>query len=544
MRTIFSKLNNWMSSLYKVEIRFFHGSAGRSIFTFALFCFSMNLFANCIKGNCVNGKGVFVDDTGDRYTGNFLNFKLHGEGVRIAADGAKYKGEFVNGHSHGKGKLTYANGEYYIGEFHKGKFQGRGKFGFLNGDSYIGSWSDGKMNGKGTYYTKNGSEESRSYAHGVRVKLPRSDTRPSESLTSNDRRSKTNNRSNRVNFASIKKDCTGKQCSNEMGIYHYADGAKYIGYFMHGMPEGYGKCEFANGDIYEGEWKNNAPNGRGVITFTSGAKYAAMWKSGVPQMQLLEDEEYTFDDKPEKTFDEEVDVYALVVGVASYEHMRSLKYTDDDAYQLYAFLKSPEGGAIPNENVKVLVDDQATKENILSSMDMLFSKADENDVVLLYMSGHGLEGSFVPSDFDGYSNLLTYNSINNILNESDAKHKLCIMDACYSGSLVGSKGKDFAPSLDQYYSILENLETGGTAMLLSSSASEVSLEYSGLRQGVFTHFLMRGLSGMADEDKDKIVTVNELFRFVHSGVKDYTQSRQTPIISGNYNGNMPVAMIR
>ena len=47
--------------------------------------------------------------------------------------------------------------------------------------------------------------------------------------------------------------------------------------------------------------------------------------------------------------------------MASYKHMPALQYTDDDAYRMYAFLKSPEGGALKDEQIKILVDDAATK---------------------------------------------------------------------------------------------------------------------------------------------------------------------------------------
>ena len=79
--------------------------------------------------------------------------------------------------------------------------------------------------------------------------------------------------------------------------------------------------------------------------------------------------------------------------------MPPLRYTDDDAYQVYAFLKSPEGGALPDKQVRILIDEQATRQNILDAMRTIFLRADENDVVMFYFSGHGLKGaSFIPVD--------------------------------------------------------------------------------------------------------------------------------------------------
>lgn len=500
-------------------------------------------FSNCIKGNCKNGSGVLVTSDGERYEGMFKNFKLEGEGRWRSRHGDKYKGSFKRGKINGKGKLTLSNGDYYIGEFKNGKFQGRGKYAFHNGDSYIGMWNAGKMNGRGVYYFKDGRQKEGEFRDGrllAEAYVEESTPERIRHHTFNEGALTTTS-----DLDHVEKDCTNTFCHDELGIFNYGDGTRYIGEFKNGIPDGIGRCEFINGDLYEGEWKKHAPHGKGILTFASGRKHAAIWEQGIPKEQLLEDYDYVSQLKSDNLkFSKDVNVYALVVGIASYEHMPSLKYTDDDAYQVYAFLKSPEGGAIPNENIKVLVDDVATKNNILMSMEQLFSKADENDVVLLYMSGHGLEGSFIPSDFDGFRNQLAYNDITEILNKSRAKHKLCIADACHSGSLVGSKGNSYAPAVNNYYSILGSLESGGTAMLLSSAANELSLEYSGLRQGVFSHYLMNGLRGSADANNNKIITISELYSYMYNKVRAYTQNKQSPILTGNYNRNMPVAVIR
>jgi len=445
----------------------------------------VRLDARCIKGNCVNGSGTLVTQSGDVYSGIFKNRQLNGEGKWKSRHGDKYRGHFVNGKS-------------------------KGKYTFKSGDSYIGEWRYGKMHGHGTYYYATGGMQEGEYVDGKLVVQKMETQEPDYDYTFNEGKI--------TSWDNVTKDCTRKGCHNELGIFYYGDGARYV----------------------------HSPDGKGILTFASGRKHAAIWELGIPKEQLLDDYDYVSEVKKSETveYDDEIDVYALVVGVASYAHMPSLKYTDDDAYQLYAFLKSPEGGAIPNENIKVLVDDVATKNNILMSMEQLFSKADANDVVMLYMSGHGLEGSFIPSDFDGFKNQLSYNSINEILDQSQAKHKLLIADACHSGSLVGTRGSNYAPALNNYYNILENLESGGTAMLLSSAAKELSLEYSGLRQGVFTHFLMNGLRGSADTDENKVVTISELYAYMYDEVRSYTQNAQSPILTGSYNRSMPVAVIR
>ena len=500
---------------------------------------SSSLQANCIRGNCVNGKGIKVSTSGDRWEGRFVNAKLNGEGEWKSKEGDLYHGQFRDGKMHGKGWLKLTSGDIYIGEFREGLFDGTGRYKYSNGDSYFGGWKKGVMNGRGTYTFKSGKVLDGEFVNGE----------PKQTLVKKDedrihvQEGATASVTKTDNLSLVTKDCTTGVCHEELGVFYYSDGSKFIGEFKNGNPDGIGRCEYINGDLYEGGFKNHSPHGKGIMHFASGQKYAAIWDYGSPKEQLFEDLDFIAPvRKTKKVFDEQVDIYALVVGVANYPHMPSLKYTDDDAYQMYAFLKSPEGGAVPEDKIKVLIDDNATKNNILMAMEQLFSRADANDAVFLYMSGHGLDGSFIPADFDGYGNNIPYTEITKIIDASEAKSKICIADACHSGSLVAAK-TPYQASLDHYLNSLATT-AGGTALMMSSAAEEVSLEYSGLRQGVFSHFLLKGMKGHADTDRNKIVTITELFRFISSGVDTYTANKQTPILTGSYDPTMPVAMVR
>ncbi|MEO0778001.1 MAG: caspase family protein, partial [Bacteroidota bacterium] len=200
------------------------------------------------------------------------------------------------------------------------------------------------------------------------------------------------------------------------------------------------------------------------------------------------------------------------------------------------------GGALPDEQIRVLVDDDATRENIIKSMRQLFLQADDNDVVMVYFSGHGLPGSFLPFDFDGFNNKLYHDDIKQVFEETNAKHKLCLADACHSGTMLAMRAP-LNRTLQNYYEAFEN-SSGGTALLLSSKGDEYSLEDMGLRQGIFSHFLIRGLKGEADLNRDKIISVQELYDFVSQKVRAYTANAQSPTLSGNFDPNMPVGALR
>ena len=191
------------------------------------------------------------------------------------------------------------------------------------------------------------------------------------------------------------------------------------------------------------------------------------------------------------------------------------------------------------------MDEAATRTNVLKTMRQYFLKADANDVVLFYFSGHGLEGCFLPVDFDGFNNKLRHEEIKQVLMQSKAKHKLCIADACHSGTLsygLAAKGPTRA-SIAKYYQAFED-SNGGVALLMSSKAEELSLEDHGLRQGVFTYYLLRGLKGAANANGDHIITIRELYKYVHQKVRAYTTNVQTPVLTGVYDDAMPVALHR
>lgn len=537
-------------------------------------------FAQCLSGSCWDGKGTYLYPSGAKYSGQFRNGKIHGKGVLYFSNGNKYTGNWVNHYREGRGKLEFENGDIYSGEFRasrmdgygemtfakgdryegrwidnlqhgmgkyfyadgdryegtfrKGKLSGKGVMYYNDGSRYSGKWKNNKKNGKGTFYKIDGTSIAGIWDDGVfegkqnsgNQNRPSSSSQPSSSIASADKL----------------KDCNTSFCNNEKGEFTYGDGSRWVGAFNDGIPEGNGICYYSNGDKYVGNWKRHAPHGDGIMYFTSGKVLAAVWDYGKPVGDLNEPDELLAQDKVSMDQDDKIKIWAVVVGVARYDHMPVLKYTDDDAYHIYAFLKSPEGGALPDEQIRVLIDEDATRTNIISAMRQTFLKADENDVVLLYFSGHGLQGSFLPVDFDGYNNRLKHEEVKAIFAETKAKHKLCLADACHSGTLTAMKGP-LDGTLKKYYKAFEDSE-GGTALLLSSKGDEVSLEDQGLRQGIYSHFLIRGLKGEADVNKNDIVTIQELFDFVYKRVRHYTANIQTPTITGDYDKDMPVAVKR
>lgn len=504
-----------------------------------------------------HGKGDMNYRNGDFYKGDFYKDRLHGNGRIQFANGERYEGQFANDQKSGFGVYSYYNGNIYKGNFLKDLRHGKGTMTYKGGGSYVGDWKNDTKNGHGIYTDADGNVYDGNWKDGEFV-TP-NHTQPSNTLdefntpntsttSTSSNNSNTNHTSSSTTVASSQgtnlKDCNTGYCHNIKGIYVYAKGSKYVGDFKNGVPEGKGTIHYINGDVYTGGWKSDAPHGEGVMTYKDGRNLVALWNYGRP-IKALDNINPEVNVAVEQS--EEVKVWAVIVGVGRYNHMQTLKYTDDDAYKMYAFLKSPEGGAIPDEQIAVLIDEDATRSQILLKMKQVFLKADANDVVMLYYSGHGLEGSFVPFDYNGMNNLLQHSEVTSILKRSRAKHKIVLADACHAGSMLAMKGRSSASAtqatIDKYYSAFSS-SNGGTALLLSSKSEETSLEDSGLRQGVFSHFVMKGMKGEADTNRNKIVTITELFQYVHKKVTNYTANAQTPNLTGKFDANMPVAVIK
>ncbi|TNE64087.1 MAG: peptidase C14 caspase catalytic subunit p20 [Bacteroidetes bacterium] len=535
--------------------------------------------AQCISGDCVNGRGTFVYPSGAKYIGDFKNGEIHGVGVCYYTDGSKYSGEWKNRYPDGKGTKTYSDGtkrtggwlkgkpvdengnlleEYiagkeeeqeddgtniqsgclsgdckngggifaypdgskYEGNFINSKFDGNGTFYFANGDRYVGNFKENYPHGSGTRYHANGTVESGDWREGEFIG------------------------SSLIESGQI--GCIQGDCDNGNGSYIFKEGsAKYVGDFQNGQPDGFGICSYANGDRYRGEWAEGAFMGKGTLYLHDGTEVAGYWRAGefVGTDAPLDYQPVFTEPAPEPPAIEETKVWAVVAGVASYDHMPVLRYTDDDAYRFYAFLKSLEGGALPDDQVRILIDEEATRDHLLSTLKEVFDKAGPNDLVMFYFSGHGLNGSFLPFDFDGYNNKINHEEIAALFNQCKAKYKLCLADACHSGSIFAMRSGETEPVLERYYSTLSK-SVSGTALIMSSKADETSLESAGLRQGVFSHFLIRGLKGEADKNQDKIVSVQEIYEYIYDNVRAYTGNRQSPVIKGSYNPDMPVAVRR
>lgn len=211
--------------------------------------------------------------------------------------------------------------------------------------------------------------------------------------------------------------------------------------------------------------------------------------------------------------------YIVCVGIADYPGTKSdLKVSNQDAITIKT-LYDKNG----NSYSDLLTNSNATKTNVVSAIESVFSRATADDAIILFFSGHGVPGGFVC--FDG---LLRYETITAIMKKSSARSKIVFADACYAGK--ARKNNKHSQ---------QHSETS-VLFFLSSRTDEQSQERRSWRNSLFTAYLERGLRGGADNNRDRTVTARELFDFVSKGVAEASQQKQHPVMWGKFDDDMPL----
>ena len=249
--------------------------------------------------------------------------------------------------------------------------------------------------------------------------------------------------------------------------------------------------------------------------------------------------------------------YAVVVGIAQYKNLsvgQQLHFPERDAQAIYSILISPEGGNFKAENVQLLIGPKATLAEIRRQIDTwLPSVAKDDDRVLIYFAGHGFidpssgKGYLAPYDIDRKNIAATgypMEELGSVIGgKIHAKSKILLTDACHSGAI----SPEDTQSLNSKLSDL----TKSLFSLTASRDRESSFETSELEggHGVFTYYVVQGLGGAADVDRDGVVTADELAEYVHTQVREYVREhgggqQQNPTSDkGSYDADMLLSYV-
>ncbi|HEY3358085.1 MAG TPA: caspase family protein, partial [Polyangia bacterium] len=215
--------------------------------------------------------------------------------------------------------------------------------------------------------------------------------------------------------------------------------------------------------------------------------------------------------------------YALIIGIGRYRDVPPVPGALDDAQRFRQLARTTLG--IPNANVRVLLDEQATKTDIETELDWLKANVRAGGRVYFYFSGHG-----APDPSAGSPHLLPYNGkpaalartglplaeVMRALGETPAREVFAFVDSCFSGAGGRSVLPDGARPL-----VAVKAPAAGKRLALFAAASgaEISGPDASGHAGVFTKYLLEALGqGKADVNGDGQLSLQELLDWIRPRV--------------------------
>ena len=286
--------------------------------------------------------------------------------------------------------------------------------------------------------------------------------------------------------------------------------------------------------------------------------------------------------KPKETI--KPDIYLITIGVSDYlDSSYNLRYAAKDASDLQK-LFSPfdtlfygDGDFFVSKNYHFnsdafplvrrwsLLDDQARRENIMQIRKWL-DEAAEDDLILLFISGHGLLDSdgnyfFATHDIDFKNPAdkgLSFAEMTGLLEGLACRKRLLFLDTCHSGELddtdqgvkralanmqdnqittsftkgayvIQDENVEVYNSFELMKDLFAELNTAGIVVTSASSGLGYAIENDEWQNGVFTYSIIRGLKEFkADKDKNRIISISELRDYVINQVFVLTKGRQKP----------------
>lgn len=261
--------------------------------------------------------------------------------------------------------------------------------------------------------------------------------------------------------------------------------------------------------------------------------------NGVPSHKKLDPESAKIKNKNQ-------DAVAIIIGIQNYKRLGKAEFANQDAKIFYEYAHRVLG--IPKDQIKVLTDADADQAAFLKTfrnwLPLHVSK--EKTEVFVFYSGHGLPSSDSKSLY-----LLPHGVDQDLLNETAIDQKMIIasiqatkpkavtmfIDSCYSGLsrsgdtlLAGAKPVSLKTSDIGYPSVF--------TVLTASSPEQISSSSPELQHGIFSFYLMKGMEGDADINKDGRITAGEMQQYLFENVQRQAMSlnrTQMPQLIGDAN---------
>ena len=240
------------------------------------------------------------------------------------------------------------------------------------------------------------------------------------------------------------------------------------------------------------------------------------------------------------------DAVAIIIGIQNYKLIPKAEYANQDAQDFYDYASRALG--IKQENIKLLLDDDADVSGILTAFQEwlpLKVRKGKTDVYVFY-SGHGLPGAdgkslyFLPVGTN--KNLVAKTAISqkeivDALKSAQPKSVTMFIDSCYSGQIRTGETL-LASARPVVLTVQETAYPPDFTVITASASDQIASSSPDLKHGIFSYYLMKGLEGEADENKDGTITIGKLQSYLAERVPRFamTMSRkQEPQLTGDAN---------
>jgi hypothetical protein len=224
----------------------------------------------------------------------------------------------------------------------------------------------------------------------------------------------------------------------------------------------------------------------------------------------------------------------LAVGVSKYQRKDlNLRFASADALAVAKiFGTQKDTDLFKTVDVQTLIDENATRANILNGIRALNQKATAADLRVLFLAGHGHLAYnnyfFCPTEHgqqedDGLVNDVKWSDMLDVLRYAPGK-VVIMVDTCHAAAILGHRGireTDLNDLLKQYSQAQD-----GYVFYMAGATSENVVEKPEWGHGAFTKVLLDGLGGAASSDR-KSITTQQLRNYLETGIKGLKVDQHT-----------------
>ena len=438
-----------------------------------------------------------------------------------------------------QGIHNFSNGDRYEGEFRDGKLSGWGSYFHLannkfRGDTYTGQFLNGSRQGSGRYFSANSGETLEGmWNAGVLVKAEKINLQPPTDFALLQERKRLEDEKIRLAeerrlIDEEKKKRDASKSTAKMDIRVAVTEPDTNGMVVISIQTGVDTSSLKlNGDEQGGQEKGfyqikRLPKvGQDTnYTIVAADGYGNIAnKSFVLKGQSVAVSKLVTTLRPENLKKSSPrDAVAIIVGIQDYKRLPKADFANEDARSFYDYAVRALG--IKPENIKMLIDGEAEQVEMLSAFKSWlpsYVKKDKTDVYVFY-SGHGLPSTDGKSLFflphGGHKDYLSetgidQNSLVAALTAAKPKSVTLFIDSCYSGSTRSGETL-LASARPIALKASENVFPANFTVISASSVDQISSSSPELKHGIFSFFVMKGLEGEADLNKDGKITTGEL----------------------------------